>query len=127
MNDKKHILQNSLSFKKIREERKKEITKDALFNCCKKNIQTTMIGALDAIEKNFGFLWGFEDAGSDLTEEQNFMKGLYNELRDKILDNGNTQIRNLESEFSFYEIDLKKHHINLPVITDNTKGEKNDG
>ena len=33
----------------------------------------------------------------------------------KILDRGNTQIRNLESEFVNYEISKKKYFINLPV------------
>jgi transcription termination factor Rho len=123
-----NFLKNSLNLKNIREERRKEISKDALFKSCKKKIQTTMIGALDIIEKNFGFLWRF-DENSELTPEQKHMKDIYEDARAKILDKGNTQIRNLESEFCGYEISKKRYQISLPVVGNNnsTQGEKNDG
>ena len=39
------FLQKSLSLKKVREERSKEVSKDVLFQSSKKKIQTTMIEA----------------------------------------------------------------------------------
>ncbi len=108
------FLKQSIDLKNIREQRKREVSKDALFKSCKKKIQTTMIGALDVVEKRFGFLWAFE--GSDeLSDEQKQLKDIYDEARADILDKGNTQIRNLESEFSNYEVTKKRFSINLPV------------
>lgn len=126
------FLQQSLNLKKIREERKKEVSRDTLFRSAKKKIQTTMIGALSTIEESFGFLWGFNpEAEQDLTPEQRHLKDIYEEARAKILDRGNTQIRNLEIEFSNYDINKKQTYINLPVAQPqnivNNSGEKNDG
>lgn len=87
-----------------------------------------MIGSLDAIEKKFGFLWGFESP-EEFTEEQKILKEMYDEVRALILDKGNNQIRFLKNEFTDYEINRKKYHINLPVAGNNNsnEGEKNDG
>ncbi len=89
-----------------------------------------MIGALSTIEQSFGFLWGFDvEDESKLTEEQIHLKKIYDDARAKILDRGNTQIRNLELEFANYDIVRKKHFINLPVVnsTKQQTGDKNDG
>lgn len=109
-----NFLENQMNLRNIREERRKEVSKDALFKSCKKKIQTTMIGALDTIEKQFGFLWSFDDQ-SDLTPEQRQLKEIYDEARATILDKGNTQIRNLESEFAGYDITKKRYQIDIPV------------
>jgi len=123
-----NFLQQSLSLKNIREERNKEISKDSLFKSCKKKIQTTMIGALSTLEESFGFLWGFESQEDELTKEQEHLKQIYEDARAKILDRGNTQIRNLESEFSGFEITKKRYKYTIPVKPKNSlEGEENDG
>lgn len=130
MNDKSdydNFIKKSINLKNIREERRKEVSKDTLFKSCKKKIQTTMIGALDSVEKSFGFLWGLEGS-EDMSPEQKHLKEIYEEARAKILDKGNTQIRNLEAEFANYEINKKRYQINLPISgNNNNQGEKNDG
>ena len=40
--DYKKFLKNSINLKNVREERRKEVSKDELFKSCKKKIQTTM-------------------------------------------------------------------------------------
>ena len=124
MNDKDYnsFLKQSINLKNIREERKKEITKDELFRSCKKKVQTTMIGALSTLEEQFGFLWGFDILEEERTPEQKKIHEIYEEARAKILDRGNTQIRNLETEFVNYDITRKKHYITLPMAQD--KGDK---
>lgn len=117
------FLKSSLDLKKAREERSKAVSCDDLFKAVKKKIQTTMIGSLSTIEEYFGFLWNFGVDDSQLTKEQKDIKDIYEEARAKILDRGNTQIRDLELEFTNYEIVRKKYHIKLPV----NKGEKNEG
>jgi hypothetical protein len=126
------FLQKSLSLKKVREERTKEISKDTLFRSSKKKIQTTMIGALSTLEEGFGFLWGFnaDSVGDeDLSPEQQHLKDIYDDARAKILDRGNTQIRNLEADFAQYDITQTRHNYNIPVKTENSlEGEdKHDG
>ena len=77
------FLQQSLNLKHIREERKKEVAKDALFREAKKRIITTAVGALDTLEKKFGFLWGFEDDphNAELSDFQKQIKEIYEEAK----------------------------------------------
>ena len=120
------FLKKSIDLKQIRESRDKDVSKNKLFNVSKKKIQTTMIGALSTIEEKFGFLWGFDLEESQRTPEHKHVHEIYEEIRAKILDRGNTQIRNLESEFINYDIVRKKHYISLPVSQKNGE-DKNDG
>lgn len=119
------FIKNSLEYKSAREQRSKDVSHESLLKQAKKKIQTTMIGSLSDIENYFGFLWGFGDEGTELSEEQKHMKEIFEEVRAKILDRGNTQIRDIELEFVNYEISRKKFYIKLPVA--NPKGEQNDG
>jgi hypothetical protein len=121
------FLQKSLDLKQAREERYKDISRDKLFKASKKKIQTTMIGSLSTIEEQFGFLWGFDIPESERTAEQKKIHEIYEDTRAKILDRGNTQIRNLETEFINYDITRKKHFINLPMAQpqgDNDGGQE---
>ena len=119
------FIKNSLEYKTARDQRSKDVSHDSLLKGAKKKIQTTMIGSLSDIENYFGFLWGFGDDNTELSEEQKHMKDIFEEVRAKILDRGNTQIRDIELEFVNYEISRKKFYIKLPV--QNPEGDKNDG
>jgi hypothetical protein len=128
MDDYNNFLKKSLDLKAARESRNKEVSRDKLFKMSKKKIQTTMIGALSTIEENFGFLWGLSISEGERSEEQKKIQELYEDARAKILDRGNTQIRNLESEFINYDITRKKYLINLPVSQLKQEGDdKNEG
>lgn len=98
--------------------RKQEIlnerSKTRLKKEVKKRVQTTMIGSLSSIEKFFGFLWG-EESESEPTKEQVRMREIFEDMRTEILDKGNTQIRNLDSEIENYDVIWNKYHINLPI------------
>lgn len=122
MDDYNKLLKVSLDYKKRREDRFKEISKDRLYQISKKKVQTTMIGALSSVENHFGFLWGIGQENVELTPEQEELKGIFEEVRSEILDRGNTQIRNLEAEISNYDIHWKRYSINLPVA----EGENNN-
>lgn len=110
-------VKRSLEMKRAREERLKLVSKERLEKIAKKKIQTTMIGALSDFEKFFGFLLGPED--SEPTKEQKKFRGLFEELRSSILDRGNIQIRNMETEISHYDIVWKKNSIVLPFKGEN--------
>lgn len=116
MDDFEFQYKSTLDLKRRRDERQKELSKARLLDVSKKKIQTTMIGSLSTIEKHFGFLW----EGDGLSEDQMEMKAIFDEIRSEILDRGNTQIRNLENEFTHYDIVWKKYTINLPF---KNKGE----
>lgn len=105
------MLKLSLERKRLKEEGLKEVSKNKLYQVSKKKILTTMIGALDSVEKNFGFLWA---DGEDMNSQQRQMKTIYDQIRSEILDKGNTQIRNLEAEFSSYDIVFKKYSTTIP-------------
>ena len=98
--------------------RKQEIinerSKTRLKKEIKKRIQTTMIGSLSSVEKYFGFLWG-ENLDAELTKEQMRMREIFEEMRTEILDKGNSQIRNSDSEIENYDVVWNKYHINLPI------------
>lgn len=67
-------------------------------NMSQKRIKTTMIGAIDKFEKNFGYLWGhFKDG--DLTEQQEKFADLWDFTRNQILNQGNHQIRHLKDDY----------------------------
>jgi hypothetical protein len=57
-------------------------------------IRTTMIGAIERVERVFGHLWAHEKQDGDptITEEQEQLYDLFMELREEILDFGNKQI-----------------------------------
>lgn len=119
------FLKQSLEYKNARESRHKDLSRDKLFKAAKKKIQTTMIGALSTLEESFGFLWGIGLTEEDRSEEHRKIQELYEEARAKILDRGNTQIRNLETEFVNYDITRKKYLISLPMATAKEGDPKN--
>lgn len=97
-------LASYLKIKRLREERKKDVSKENLLAMAKKRIRTTMIGALSSIEDNFAFL---------IADDKEIQE-IFQKLRSEILDRGNNQIRNIESDFSNYEIIWKKYTYKLP-------------
>jgi hypothetical protein len=101
------VYNNHQNYKKERENKFKEFSNNRLYNITKKKIQTTMIGALATVEKYFEPL---------LNSGDKQIKRVFEDARSEILDKGNAQIRNLESEFSNYDIVWKKNNIVIPFI-----------
>lgn len=89
-------------------------SKDRLKKIACKKIETTMIGALDTIEKKLGFLWAADDNGK-LSNTARQLKELYSQIRQEILDRGNTQIRNLNTEIDQYDVEWLRYNLVLPV------------
>lgn len=73
-----------------------------------KRIKTTMIGALASIEDKLGMLW---ESDGKMTQEQERMYNLFQEIRSAILDKGNDQIRQLEKDLDYYTIEMKKLYL----------------
>ena len=108
------MLKDKANYKEMREEKNRTDSRDRLSKILKKKIETTMIGALSSIEEHLGFLWDAKDG--QLTEDQVYMKDLYQKVRSEILDKGNTQARNVDAELSQYDVKWLKYTIKMPVI-----------
>tara|TARA_B100001564_G_scaffold309197_1_gene280136 strand:+ start:1726 stop:2115 length:390 start_codon:yes stop_codon:yes gene_type:complete len=108
------MLKEKANYKEMREEKYRADSRDRLSKILKKKIETTMIGALSSIEEHLGFLWNAKDG--QLTEDQVYMKDLYQKVRSEILDKGNTQARNVDAELSQYDVKWLKYTIKMPVI-----------
>lgn len=80
----------------------------------KKRFQTTMIGSLYEFEKIFGYLWGHEKSEDiELTEKEENFLDMWEEARNKILNNGNNQLRKAVSEIGKASGQVKyKYHFN---------------
>ena len=109
----KNLIRSSKNYKEEKEQKYKVNSKDRLFKIASKKIKTTMIGALSTLEENLGFLWGHE-SDEDISPEQQHMKTIFEQVRSDILDKGNTQIRNLEAEFNYYDITWLRFQVDLP-------------
>ena len=97
------FLKQSLDLKHAREERHRDLSRDKLFKAAKKKIQTTMIGALARFEENFGHLWGhFKDPSEPLTPEEEKFADTWDYTRNQILNQGNSQIRNLSKDLGAF-------------------------
>lgn len=101
-----------MDYKKIREDKYKQDSKDRLSKILKKKIETTMIGALASIEEHFGSFW---NSGEPMTQEQERIYDLYQKIRSEILDKGNTQSRNIDSELAQYEVKWLRYNMTIPV------------
>lgn len=98
------------SYKQARSEQYNQKSRDRLSRIIKKKIETTMIGALSSVEEKFKFLWDGD------TKEHKAMQELYQNMRSEILDKGNRQVRNVDTELSHYTITWNQYNYTLPVI-----------
>jgi len=62
----------------------------------RKKIETTMIGCLARFEESFGYLWGQDKDHLSQSEEE--FSAIWEQVRESILDHGNTQIRKAMGE-----------------------------
>lgn len=113
MEEYNNLIRKHSEYKNTREDKYKYDSKDRLGKILKKKVETTMIGALSSLEEHFGFLWTNENG--NLTQEQKIMLDIYQKVRSEILDKGNSQARNIDSELSQYEVKWLKYSINIPV------------
>lgn len=107
------LIRKQSQYKSAREGKFKSDSKDRLSKIMKKKVQTTMIGALSSIEDHFAFLWTSEDGNT--SDEQKIMFDLFQKVRSEILDKGNTQARNVDSEIAQYDIKWLRYSVEIPV------------
>lgn len=101
----------------VREEEKKrgrylEESKKKIQKIISTKMRTCFVGGLSSVEHFFGSIWG-HNSTDPLTPEQEKMKEIWEECRTAILNNGNTQLRALESELLQYTINWNRYQKNL--------------
>lgn len=83
---------------------------DRLKSIMMKKIETTMIGSLDAIEKEINELT------RNLSKNDSIMlREAYSRIRSKILDNGNNQKRAINEEMKHYTVNWNMYKMTIPV------------
>lgn len=87
-------------------------------------INTVMIGALDAIEKAFGDEWGQGTPNHLKSPKQLKMLEIKDKLRTEILNNGNNQKRAAIAAIEEYDVEWKRHHMELGPTSYQGPGEK---
>lgn len=98
--------------------RLKLVSRGRLLGIIATKIRTTMIGALAAVEEAIGReLWGHGKPERDCTPEQLRWRAVWQErVRPGILNNGNNQLRAMQSEVELYEILFIGYQNVLPVV-----------
>ena len=90
-------------------EQYQENSKKRLLNNIKKKFDTTIIGSLAAFEEEFGYLWGHGKHYSELTDSEAEFRDMWNDVRSKILDNGNFNLRSAQTESSQYTLSWNRY------------------
>lgn len=105
------------AIKKMHEEKTRQNFKRRLMSIVEKKCKTIMIGAIAQIEEEFGDeLWGDKD--TEVAGKYWYAK--FQALRNKILNNGNTQIRAILDEMSNHTITWERYQTQFIV----KKGDK---
>jgi hypothetical protein len=101
-------------------------SKQRLKRICSTKMRTSFIGALSQFEGFFGLLWGH---GQDdpLTPEQEEMRKLWEQCRTEVLNNGNNQLRSLESEIDLHYVRWERYQMTLPVKPLEEQEKKDNG
>lgn len=92
-----------------------ESSKKRLLNIIAKKLTTTFIGDISQIEQALGHLWGHNNDKANMTPEQKKYKKIWESLRNKILNNGNNQLRAIENELKQYTVNWNRYHTDLKV------------
>jgi hypothetical protein len=88
--------------------------KERLETTAKQKIKTTMIGAIESIELNLGYLWAHNE-GRPRTDKEEKAYQAFSLARQEILDRGHRQMKNLAKEIDCYEVEEKRFELFIPV------------
>lgn len=109
--------------KKFLEDSKKRFVK-----ILETKMKTTFICPLNEFEKHFGFLWGdsnynngignkeLKDCLAKAGFDEELWLDIWNQVREKILTNGNNQFRALLNELETYTMHWNRYRMDLKVL-----------
>lgn len=96
-------------------ERWKDESREKLKDETSKKIRTTMIGSIAIIEDVIGWLWGQGKPRTELNSKELEWDGVRVEIRTRILNLGNDQMRAVENTIDNYDVDWKRYNYNFNV------------
>ncbi len=87
-----------------------QTNRQSLIDSVNRRFTTSIIGALDAIQKDIGFLWGDQSSYNMLSPDQKRWRELWIDLRKTILDKGHAQARAAIADIETYNTSLKHRY-----------------
>lgn len=93
-----------------------EQSRKRLLRILEKKLTTAFIGAISKFETYFGPLWGHGKDEGDLTRAEAEWREIWNVCRTAVLNNGNNQLRAVQSELVQYTATWNRYETNLPVL-----------
>lgn len=99
-------------------------SKNRLKNITNKKFRTCFISPLSEFELAFGEIWGHGLSEEELTSEQKVNRQKWEQIRQNILNKGNTQRRALLQEIELYDINFNGYHMEIRPKGDNKNGQE---
>lgn len=106
-----------------------EDSKKRFIKILETKMKTTFIGALSEFERKFGFMWGDDNYNSnniaakqlkECLEKNGFGEEIWREIwqeaRDRILTNGNNQLKAMMNELETYTLHWNRYRMDLKVL-----------
>jgi len=103
-----------------------DASKKRLLTNIKKKFDTTIIGSLAIFEEEFGYLWAHGEVDDTLTETERDFRDMWQEVRTKILDAGNSNLRAAQSEISQYTLSWNRYVMRLGNTSEDHDGPYRD-
>lgn len=109
-------MQRAANTRKTNDNSRTEKSKNHLLSILEKKQRTIFIGAISAIEEEFGFLWGHGKKPFDRTPEEQKWFDRWQRARTKILNNGNNQSRAIQNELKQYTVNWEGYNLTLKPL-----------
>lgn len=97
------------------QKRYEERSRTNLHKVIKKKFNNTFIGDLSKFEKHFGALWGYGKDEMERTPEESAWHEVWQRCRNEVLNNGNHQLRAVETELNQYSVCWNRYQLMLPA------------
>ena len=102
-------------FRELQKKKNEESSLAFLSGLVEKRMTTSIIGSLDAVEKQWGYLWGINKKANECTSEELAMRDKWAILRKSILDNGNNQKRLVLDEVQQFTVCWNRSAKSIPI------------
>lgn len=102
--------------RQVSKDKYQDASRKRLLSILQKKLTTSFIGALSKVETHIGReLWGHGKDVGECTPQQLAWRKVWEKCRNEILNNGNNQVRAVESEVFQYTVHWDRNQMVLPV------------
>ena len=99
------VIETKDSLRRARKEKNEKISYQLLKELSKKRFLTVAVGAIDKLEQSFSVYWGGDELEEDqMSPEQLKFYNAFLDVRNKIFDQCNYQIKKFEEDLAEYNI-----------------------